>query len=205
MDVSKLPPSNISAIRQEAATPAGQGSQAAVTVAPMAEAPDIRPLDIPGALQILLAEVRASLELDLELLSGRGAGGASQSPTLAARELVEMFLQSLPEDTDDAAAWTAALVRTDSAIQTGMDRAISIVTVWREVPQAAVDAVKEAHAQFASALGDDLRNPPWLRPEWTGLGPALIRFRRRRRAVRRRLTDPDYSTESLDEGEGYRP
>jgi hypothetical protein len=205
MDVSKLPPPNISTIRPEAGSLAGQGSHAAVAVAPMAEAPDIRPLDISGALQILLAEVRASLELALELPSGGDAGGASQSPTLAARQLVEMFLQSLPEDTDDAAAWTAAVVRIDTAIQTGMDRAISIVTVWREVPQAAVDAVKEARAQFASTLGDDPRNAPSLRPEWTGLGPALNRFRRRRRVVRRRLTDPDYSTESLDEGEEYRP
>jgi hypothetical protein len=141
----------------------------------------------------------------LELPGGRGATAAPQSPMQVARDLVEMFLQLLPEDTDDAAAWTAALNRVETALQTGLDRATAVVTAWRDVPQGAVDAVKEARAQFASALIDDPRNRPWPRPEWLGLGPALNRFRRRRRIMRRRLTDPDYSTESQDEGEEFRP
>ena len=81
----------------------------------------------------------------------------------------------------------------------GMERALAIVTQWRDVPAAAVDAVKETRLLFLSALSDDLPNPLWLRPEWLGLAPVLQRFRRRRRIARRRLTDPDYSTASSDD------
>jgi hypothetical protein len=67
-----------------------------------------------------------------------------------------------------------------------------------------LDAVKETHMLYLTVLGDDLRNPLWLRPEWMALSPSLQRFRRRRRNVRRRLTDPDYAPGSLDESEEIR-
>jgi hypothetical protein len=180
----------------------GQGTPSPTTAAPPADLADIRPLDISGALQILLAEVRAVVPS--AITSSATASMVAQSPVQAARELVEIFLQALPEDASDAPAWTVALVRADAAMQSSIERAFGVVTQWREVPAAAVDAVREARALFASVLGDEVENPLWLRPEWMGLAPMIHRFRRRRRNSRRRLTDPDLSPRNLDESEEFR-
>jgi hypothetical protein len=192
-----------------------QGTPSPTTAAPTADLVDIRPLDISGALQILLAEVRAALDLQLgapitpgaitsSAATATTAGAIAQSPDQAARQMVEMFLQALPEDASDAPAWTAALVRADAALQASIEEAMGVVTQWRDVPAAVVDAAADARALFIAALGDEPQNPVWLRPEWVGLAPALQRFRRRRRNARRRLTDPDYPTPSLDETEEFR-
>jgi hypothetical protein len=192
-----------------------QGTPSPTTAAPTADLVDIRPLDISGALQILLAEVRAALDLQLgapitpgaitsSAATATTAGAIAQSPDQAARQMVEMFLQALPEDASDAPAWTAALVRADAALQSSIEEAMGVVTQWRDVPAAVVDAAADARALFIAALGDEPQNPVWLRPEWVGLAPALQRFRRRRRNARRRLTDPDYPTPSLDETEEFR-
>jgi hypothetical protein len=218
MQISKVPPADVPTARAGSVTTAEQGPPPAADTAPPADLADIRPLDISGALQILLAEVRAALDLQLSAAITPGAnpsgaaaaarvaiaGAGAQSPDQAARQMVEMFLQTLPEDAGDAPAWTAALVRADAAMQSSIDQAIGVVTQWRDVPAAAVDAVTDTRALFVSALGDDPQNPLWLRPEWVGLAPVLHRFRRRRRNARRRLTDPDYSTQSLDENEEFR-
>jgi hypothetical protein len=197
MELSKLPPADVPTARAGTATATEQGSHSAATVAPPADRANIRPLDISGALQILLAEVRAGLGLPVD-------AAITQSPVQAARELVNMFLQVLPEDAGSEPAWTAVLVRVEAATQSSIERALSVVTQWRDVPPVAVDAVKETRALFFSALGDDPRNPLWLRLEWVGLAPRIQRFWRRRRHARRRLTDPDYSPGSLDEGEEAR-
>ena len=210
MEVSNLSADVPPALTGTAQAP-GQGTPSPTTAAPPADLADIRPLDISGALQILLAEVRAGLDLQLDasiapsaVTSSATAGAIAQSPVQAARELVEIFLQALPEDASDAPAWTAALVRADAAMQSSIEQAIGVVTQWREVPAAAVDAVREARALFASVLGDDVENPLLLRPEWMGLAPMIHRFRRRRRNSRRRLTDPDLSPRNLDESEEFR-
>ena len=192
-----------------------QGTPSPTTAAPTADLVDIRPLDISGALQILLAEVRAALDLQLgapitpgaitsSAATATTAGAIAQSPDQAARQMVEMFLQALPEDASDAPAWTAALVRADAALQSSIEEAMGVVTQWRDVPAAVVDAAADARALFIAALGDEPQNPLWLRPEWVDLAPVLQRFRRRRRNARRRLTDPDYSTPSLDETGEFR-
>jgi hypothetical protein len=210
MEVSKLPAADVQSARTATAAPTEQGSQSPAGIAPMVDRADIRPLDVSAALQILLAEVRAALDLTLEAAITRGTqasqgsqGTILQSPVQAARELVDMFLQALPEDATDAPAWSAALAQVETAMQSSMERAIDVVTVWQEVPTVVLDAVKEARALFFSALGDDHQNPLWLRPEWMGLGPRLHRFRRRRRNARRRLIDPDRPPASLDESEEF--
>jgi len=197
MEISKVPPADVPTARAGTATTAEQGLPAAVNLAPVADRADIRPLDVAAALQILLAEVRTGIDLpatdDLPAIGDLPADGAApQSPIQAARALVEILLKELPEDAGDAPAWTAALDRVETAMQSGIERAIGLVTLWPEVPAAVVDAVKEARTLFLFALGDDRQNPLWLRPEWLGLGPRLLRFRRRRRRARRRLTDPDW-------------
>jgi hypothetical protein len=201
MEVTNLSADVSLALTGSAPAP-GQGTPSPTTAAPPADLADIRPLDISGALQILLAEVRAVVPS--AITSSAAASAIAQSPVQAARELVEIFLQALPEDASDAQAWTAALVRADAAMQSSIERAIGVVTQWRDVPAAAVDAVREARALFASVLGEEVENPLWLRPEWMGLAPMIHRFRRRRRNSRRRLTDPDLSLRNLDENEEFR-
>jgi hypothetical protein len=218
MEVSKLPPADVPTARAGTATATGQGSQSAAHIAPPGTQADIRPLDISGALQILLAEVRAGFDLPANTAipqlsaipqsmiqqSLTPQGAIMQSPAQAARDLVEILLRALPEDAGDAPAWTAALVRVEASMQSSMERAIAIVTQWRDVPAVVLDAVKETRTLVFSALGDELQNPLWLRPEWVGLAPSIRRFSRRRRNARRHLTDPDYSSGSLDEGEEFR-
>jgi hypothetical protein len=207
MEVSKLAPADVLGARPATATLTEQESQSPASIVPMADRADIRPLDVSAALQILLAEVRAALDLPLDSTLTQGAlmqgsqGTIWQSPVQAARELVDMFLQELPEDAADAPAWSAALVDVETAMQSSMQRAIDVVAVWREVPAVVVDAVKETRALFFTALGDESQNPLWLRPEFMGLGPKLQRFWRRRRNMRRRLIDPDHPPGSLDETE----
>jgi hypothetical protein len=193
---------------------------------------DIRPLDIVAALQILVAEVRAGLDASLEgpmefsvaarnvatqnattqnaaiqnpiVQNSIAQNPVAQNPTQAAQELIDMVLRALPEDASDALAWTAALIQVEAAVQSGLERAISVVTAWRDTPPPVVDAAKETRALFLEALGDEAQNPLWLRPEWMGLGAPFHRFRRRRRNARRRLTDPDYPLVNLDESEEFR-
>ena len=217
MQVSMVPPSDVPTVRAGTVTTAEQGPPSAADMAPAADLADIRPLDISGALQILLAEVRAALDLQpgaaitpgavtssaATAAAATTAGAIAQSPDQAARQMVEMFLQALPEDASDAPAWIAALVGAEAALQSSIEQAMGAVTQWRDVPAAAVDAVADARASFIAALADEPQNPLWLRPEWVGLAPVLQRFRRRRRNARRRLTDPDYPTQSLDETEEF--
>jgi hypothetical protein len=185
MDISKVPPADAPTARAETGATAQQGLPAAVNTAPLADRADIRPLDVAAALQILLAEVRAGLDLPVDV-------AIPQSPAQAARALVEVLLQELPADAGNAPAWMAALNRVETAMHSSMERAIGVVTLWPEVPAAAVDAVKETRTLYFLALEPDRQNPIWLRPEWIGLGPRLLRFLRRRRRARRRLTDPDW-------------
>ena len=217
MEISNVPADLPTAPTGTAPAPE-QGASSPTPAAPPADFVDIRPLDISGALQILLAEVRAGLDslLDASVtgslptagtpISGTptAAGAGAQSPVQAARELVELFLQALPEDAGDAPAWSATLLRADATIQSSIEQAIAVVTQWREVPAAAVDAVRETRTLFSVVIRDEVENPLWQRPEWIGLAPQLIRFRRRRRNARRRLIDPDHSPRSLDEGEEFR-
>jgi len=196
MEVSKPPPADPSNMRSGTAI-AGQGSPAAGTIAPAADRADIRPLEILGALQILLAEVRAGLDLPMD-------PSIAQTPDQAASRLADLFMHALPEDAGNAPAWTQALVRVEAAIEAGIERAVIVVTQWRDVTPAVVDSVKETRALFLSAIEIDSPIPLWVRPEWMGLAPALNRFRRRRRNARRRLSDPDHAPASLEDGEDFR-
>jgi hypothetical protein len=189
MDITKMPPLD-SAASRAASTAAEPGAQSAAASTGAADRADIRPLDIPAALQILVSELRAALDLQ----TGLSDGAALDSPVQAAQVLVRMVLQSMPDEAPDVAAWTQALARVEAALQTGLASAITAVSAWRDVPAAAVDAAKETRALVFSVLGDEPQNPLWLRPEWVGLAPRLQRFWRRRRLARRRLMDPDYSS-----------
>jgi hypothetical protein len=190
---------------------------------------DIRPLDLSGALQILVAEVRAALieALVVDLQPGadtvatpaqaHNAPSASStdssaspfasnadllalsgpqdldSPVPAARAIVELVLRSLPE-TFEPNSWNVALPRVDQAMQTGVQRALDAVSAWRDVPPAVIEATQES-ASLALALSAAEPLYPWPPPEWTGMAPRLALLWRRRRALKRRLVDPDYGAD----------
>jgi hypothetical protein len=198
MDVTKMPAPDVAAPRTPSATPAEQGPQSPANAAPVADRADIRPLDIPAALQILLAEVRAAFELQAVTM-GQEPSEAAHSPPEAARVLLQMVLRAMPDESAGIPAWNAALAQVETALQTGLDRGIDAVSVWRDVPPIVVDASKEVRTLIFSTLGDDPPNPVWLRLEWAGLATRFERFRRRRRKARRQLTDPDYPLGSLDD------
>jgi hypothetical protein len=217
MEVSKLPQADLSTARAGAAAGSSAGSTAAqtststdtesspaATIVSATDFADIRPLDLVAALQILIAEVRAQLDASLEgpIMLG-AAPSIAQNPVQAAKELVEMLLRALPEDASDAPAWTDALIRVETAVQSSLERAVSVVAAWRDTPPPVVDAAKQTQAMFLEALGDEVQNPLWLRPEWMGSSAPILRLRRRRRNARRRLTDPDYSPANLDESEEF--
>jgi hypothetical protein len=198
MDVTKMPAPTAAAARTPTAPPAEQGPQSTANAAPIADHADIRPLDIPAALQILLAEVRAAFELQA-IAMGQDASGEVNNPPQAARVLLQMVLGAMPDESASMPAWNAVLARVETALQTGLDRGIGAVSVWRDVPPIVVDASKEVRTLVFSTLGEEPQNPAWLRPEWAGLAPKLERFWRRRRKARRDLTDPDYSSGNLDD------
>jgi hypothetical protein len=109
-----------------------------------------------------------------------------------------MVLNAMPDESASMPAWNAMLTRVEASLQTGLDRGIDAVSMWRDVPPIVVEASTEVRTLVLSTLGDDPQNPAWLRPEWAGLAPRFERFWRRRRKARRQLTDPDYSSGSLD-------
>jgi len=198
MDVTKMPAPAAPAARTPTSPPAEQGPQSPGNSTPIVDRADIRPLDMPAALQILLAEVGAAFELQA-VATGQDASQAVTSPPQAARVLLQMVLNAMPDESASLPAWNAVLARVDTALQTGLDRGIQAIIVWRDISSIVVDAAKEVPTLVFSALGADPQNPAWLRPEWAGLAPKFERFWRRRRKARRDLSDPDYSSGRLDD------
>lgn len=119
------------------------------------------------------------------------AGERLDVPVAAARVIVDLALQSLPE-TFAPDSWGAALTRTDLALQVGVQRAIDAVSAWRDVQPTVVAAAQES-ANLALSLLADEPIYPWPPPEWVGMAPRLARLWRRRRTLKRRLSDPDYA------------
>jgi hypothetical protein len=197
-----------------------RGTQAPDGAAPAPDRADIKPLDVTAALQILIAEVRESFVSLLIEAAGSPAASTTGSaavavtvgawppanvdtPSSAARVVVEMMLQAMPETADEA-AWSEALSRAEAALQSGVQRAVEVVSGWRDVPPVVVQMTRESVGLAQQVLGDDPQNPLWLRPEWLTMTPRLALFWRRRRILRRRLTDPDDDTDrKWDESDGY--
>jgi hypothetical protein len=178
---------------------------------PASNQADIRPLDVPGGLQILIAETRTAFQEIAEFVAafapqtlGTSVDAMPSNSLQAARQIVELVLQSLPENIENPDVWTTALLRAESALEAGLQQSVSTVANWREVPDVVVDSVAQSGALVLQALSEEMPNPLWLRPEWVGLAPRLQRFARRRRAARRRLTDPDHWQGSLDDEEQRR-
>ena len=188
------------------ATPSDSQPENSSAAAPALDRTDIRPLDLAGALQILIAEVRAELTrvlLQATEISTPANAGASNAPAdavlPAARDILESVLNSLPQSSLDFAVWSEALPAIDAAVASGLARAASIIEAWRGVPGPVVSAAQGLRTLVANALSDEPLNPIWLRPEWLDLAPRLMRLRRRRKFLQRRLTDPDYRASFFDD------
>jgi len=175
---------------------------------------DIGPLSLPGALQILIAEVREALAAELPCLPlPPSSSQAPQGPDPAAQRLVELYLQAVSVDEEGVQAgdWLARLARVDASTDHGFERALQVVSAWHDVTAAVIASLHEVREIMASVLAADeasvgdpgdlgglatgLRdpfNPVWmLRPEWLRLAPRLDRLRRLRRKIRRSAPDPD--------------
>jgi hypothetical protein len=223
MHVSKLPPSalptstppetapskqNLASEIVTAITQDLQELERAAPAAPASDHADIRPLEVSGGLQVMLAEFRSAFELIAESIGTAAMSNVAldesgkssvEVPAQAARQIVEWVLQAMPEDASNPVVWSAVLVRVETALQGGLQQAESALANWREVPPSVLDAVKQAGGVALQVLSDERPNPLWLRPEWVGLEPRLERFWRRRRAARRHLTDPDLWQWNLDD------
>ena len=168
-----------------------RGAAASAPVATIDRA-DIRPLDAAGALQILIAEVRAAFD---EVGGGRAplvpfAAAGVDGAVAAARAIVELVLQSLPGSFEPN-SWSVVLPRADAALQAGVERAVEVVSAWRDVTPAVVNATREAGALALHLIAGEPPYP-WPPPEWMGLARRLKRLWRRRRALGRGLVDPDH-------------
>jgi hypothetical protein len=223
MDVTKAPPApdltshlGAGAAAPSAATTASSAPNVSTALAAVADRLDIQPLDVATALQILIAEVRAGLPLlpDVSLpepmlgVADVAAGARLSMPSMltllsspaqAAPLLMRSFLQAVPEEIGNPAAWSATVTQLEVTLQSALDRAVSTVEQWPDVTQAVVDAARETRTLVMGQLGDGPPSPLWLRPEWIWFSPHIDRFRRRRRLGRRDLTDPDLSPLSKDE------
>lgn len=170
-----------------------RGAAASAPVAALDRA-DIRPLDVAGALQILIAEVRAAFDeiagVSVPLVPFTTTG--ADSAVAGARAIVELVLKSLPESFEPN-SWSLALPRADAALQAGVEKAVEVVGAWRDVTPAVVNATRESGAMALHLIAGEPPYP-WPPPEWVGLARRLRRLWRRRRALGRRLVDPDHDS-----------
>lgn len=190
---------------------ADQGLQAAVAAA--ADRLDISALDVAAALRILIAEVRQAIAAGLpELLLPSGPVSAptpfdlaapdtavppataanAVNPEAAAGLLLATFLAAVPAGEGDDGAWMETVARLEQASVAGCERAAAIITAWRDVTPPVVAAVHASQTLFVAALTNARAPDVPMRAEWLAVAPRLARFRRRRRALQRRLEDPDH-------------
>lgn len=194
MEITKLPAPDSGASGVGLA-PAELGAKAPPNLLATADRLDIRPLDVSAALQILITEVRASLESQALLAADTGMqapGAVLDNPLQAALATVEIILQAQPEEAGNV-QWDTALTRMEMQLHTGLERAVDAVASWRDISAPVLQTVNQTRALVLALLDVGPQHPLWLRPEWAGLAPRFDRFWRRRRRARRRLTDPDPS------------
>src|ERR1700683_5376765 len=102
--------------------------------------------------------------------------------------VIQLMLQRLPaEESQRPAEWLNTATQVEGLVRTAMDKAVDAVTVWRDVPPAAVAVVVDARTVVLAALDEDSPNPLWLMPEMMCILPRMQGFWRLRRRLRRSL------------------
>lgn len=192
-------------------------------VSPGLDRADIQPLNVPTALGILVGEARTALglpPLNSPIQSPAQAAiglvqiflaslppmlaepldpEAPRDVTLPLDVTLTLHAEAAPPemvDTAVAVAWNGALVLLRARLGASMEQAAATVSTWRDADPVVIHAVNESRTMVLLAVGDAPLDGLFARPEWLWLAPRLEAFRRRRRAVRRRLEDPDYRTPS---------
>ena len=179
------------------ATPLGErGTPAASAGALLADRSSIKPLDLAGALQVLIAELRLALveagfhppdALDPAALQRWAADTADNAEVTAprlAQPLLELFIANLPPEGDPPASWLAAVQRLEQVILRAGAAAIERIASWRDTPAAIPSLLRRALEIVVPQIHEDAPPPLLARPDWPGLA-ALQRFRRLRRRQRR--------------------
>lgn len=175
---------------------ADRGAQTATPLVTGADRSSIKALDLPAALQILLAEVQLSLTeagFESQTAGAPLRSAAPLSTTAVAAALVAQFLRLIPQDdATPTAAWSATVERVLQAISRGSGAAIERVIAWRDTPPTVAAALQEVRTLALAVINGE--QPALLsRPEWLGLGASLQRVRqRRRRALLLTDTDADH-------------
>ncbi len=209
MEIPKLGPSpgDVTSSRPELS---GRGPQSAAGAPVPADTSRIKALNLPAALQILIAEVKLALVQAGFALPAAGAAQSLVQPPMqgaaepAARAVVGLFLGLVPDEATPEPAWTATLERLVQAVSSGSAAALERVIAWRDTPATIASAVQEARSLALAIIQDD--GPPAVlaRPEWLGLGAALDRVRRRRRRRTLLLTGLDADHLDLPDPQGGR-
>lgn len=173
---------------------------------PGAGGPDIRPLDLAGALQILVAEVELALtEAGLGAgapAPGAGTTGIDAAQSAAARVLLSAFLRALPPASEPPATFFAAVQRAAQALADGSQAAIDRVAAWRGTPAALVAALQQGRQLSLALISDDrIQSPILAHPECLSLANEWARLRRRRRRQERRLLLTDTDADWLEEAQ----
>ncbi len=221
MEIPKTP-APADALRTLTAGLGERQSPAAAPIAP-ADRASIRLLDLPGALQILIAEVNLALteaglapadasssetllrwaaaQPPLALLLS-DAGSAQSVQEMPARALVEIFLRTLPSADLPPQEWMVAVKKLSLTLAAGSATAIERIAAWQDMPAKLPAWLGQARELALALVAEDAASPPLLlRPEWLGLAAGLARFQRLRRRKRRLLLSPT-DADWLDEEEG---
>jgi hypothetical protein len=189
-------------------------------VPPGLDRADIQPLTVPAALGILVGEARTALGLPPNnspiqspaqaaiglvqiflaslppILAEPLDPEAPRDVTLPLDVTLGLDAGAAPPEIVDAHVALAALVLLQGRSGASMAQAAATVSTWRDADPVVIHAVNESRTMVLLAVGDAPLDGLLARPEWLWLAPRLEAFRRRRRAVRRRLQDPDYQTPS---------
>ncbi len=155
-------PTSPAALRTE--VPAAPGAAA------LADHLNIQPLDLAGALRILVAEVRADLaEIPIGLTglragdggprAGDGGPPAATNPLPGPQMLVQLFLQALPDMSLPPAAWLAAVTRLEAALELALDKAVAAVAAWQGVAPMVVEGAAGDSRRRAGGASSRSRSP----------------------------------------------
>lgn len=220
MEIPKIP-APADALRTLTAGSGDRQAPAAATALAVADRSSIRVLDLPGSLQILIAEVKLALTEggfappDTSLGEALQRWAAAQPPLALlladpdasqaileppARALLEVFLRALPADEQAPQAWMAAVQKLTQVLADGSAAALERIGAWQDTPARLPALLGQSRALALTLINDDHPLPLLTRPEWLGLAAALTRFRRVRRRQRRLLrsdTDADWLDEII--------
>ena len=137
---------------------------------------------------VLLAEAALTNATVRVIYTALGVPPVQLGPATAPFTVIQMMLQRLPaEESQRPAEWLNTATQVEGLVRTAMDKAVDAVTVWRDVPPAAVAVVIDARTLVLAALDENSPNPLWLMPEMMCILPRLQRYWRLRRRLRRSL------------------